>query len=844
MLNFFKNNSKTPNFGQLASLQLEPLEDRMLLSSVQIFAAGDLGGEQFALQIDGQTVEQFTVSQDFATFDFQTQQPVTADQVRIEFLNDQFDPANGIDSNLIVDAIEIDGVRFEAESPFVFSTGTFLEADGITPGFGRGDVLNANGFFQFSNEGGSSLIEVSARGDVGNEQFNVIVDGQTAGTFTASTQQQSFFVGAAPGATAGDVRIEFLNDQFDPSIGLDANLTVDFINVAGQTFQTEDVSVFSTGTFLAEDGIVDGFGRGETLHTNGFLQFTDPLSDSLGPDQIVSVDSDGFQAVNSEAISDFDGVGAGAAFVFDDASGDLDLLNLGSLDGLGQAAPTTAEAGDGLRLAGSGSFDGSIVNLGALTSESTQGPTGGFRAVNGLDFQGSLINAGGLISGENNGVYFGDAENTGEFINNGLVTSGSRAVNIDGNGLSVVNNGSILGTGDQRNGTIYSDNTASNFEIVNFGSVDAGTGNDGAGVSLSLNNDGSNGEINVFNNGTIAGRGQASAGLATAGDGLRLEGARTADGVPPGLFQGSIVNSGALTSDSAQGTAGGFRAVNDLSFQGELVNTGLISGVQNGVYFGTGAHEDGIIVNQGTITSDSRAVNIDGDGLELVNSGAIVGTDDQRNGTVYVDGTGENFDIVNLNGLIDAGVGNDGSGIAIETGDVNGDRVNGSVFNSGVVQGRGTGVGNLTGHGLRFIGGAGTDGTAAFTGDVVNSGVISGSTEAGDAAGISIENVGLSGTIVNTGLISGTTFAINAASANSGLDVVNEGAIVGDILFGSSNDVLTVNRNGTINGAIDGGAGFDTLNVNFASFEAGVQFVNSIDVSSFEQINIDGQRFA
>jgi len=73
-----------------------------------------------------------------------------------------------------------------------------------------------------------------------------------------------------------------------------------------------------------------------------------------------------------------------------------------------------------------------------------------------------------------------------------------------------------------------------------------------------------------------------------------------------------------------------------LSFQGELVNTGLISGVQNGVYFGVGAHDDGIVVNQGTISSDSRAVNIDGDGLELVNEGSIVGTGNQRNGTVYV----------------------------------------------------------------------------------------------------------------------------------------------------------------------------------------------------------------
>ena len=587
MINLIKRKFKAAPDNQPLCLQIEALEKRTLLSGVQVFAAGDLGGEQFALQIDGQIVEQFTVSQDLSTFEFQTDQPITADQVRIEFLNDQFDPAAGIDSNLIVDAIEIDGVRFETESSSVFSTGTFLEADGISPGFGRGEALNANGFFQFSSDADPSLIEISARGDVGNELFNVVVDGQTAGTFTASTAQQSFFVSGASDTTVGDLRIEFLSDQFDPSIGLDANLTVDFVSVDGQTFQTEDVSVFSTGTFLDSDGIVDGFGRGETLHTNGFLQFTDPLVDSIGLDQTISVSADGFQAVNDQAIADADGFGPGVAFLLDDASGDLDLLNVGTLSGLGQAAATTVEAGDGIRLAGDGTFEGSIVNTGALTSESTQGTTSGFRAVNGLDFQGELVNTG-LISGAQNGVYFGTGDQTGGvLINEGTISSDSRAVNIDGNGLQVVNSGAVLGTGDQRNGTIYSDNTASNFEIVNFGLVDAGQGNDGAGVSLSLNDDGSNGEINVFNNGLIAGRGQASAGLATAGDGIRLEGDRSADGVPPGVFEGSIVNTGAITSESAQGTAGGFRAVNGLSFEGELVNTGLIAGVQNGVYFGT-----------------------------------------------------------------------------------------------------------------------------------------------------------------------------------------------------------------------------------------------------------------
>jgi len=57
----FRSNESTnrSNLGH-SSLSLEQLEDRMMLSSVQIFAAGTQGGEQFALQVDGFTVETFT----------------------------------------------------------------------------------------------------------------------------------------------------------------------------------------------------------------------------------------------------------------------------------------------------------------------------------------------------------------------------------------------------------------------------------------------------------------------------------------------------------------------------------------------------------------------------------------------------------------------------------------------------------------------------------------------------------------------------------------------------------------------------------------------------------------
>ena len=116
--------------------------------------------------------------------------------------------------------------------------------------------------------------------------------------------------------------------------------------------------------------------------------------------------------------------------------------------------------------------------------------------------------------------------------------------------------------------------------------VDAGEGNDGAAFSVELAEEGNTFEIN--NDGLLQGRGDAAAGATTAGDGIRLERARVdgaLDGTTTGLFDGTINNSGLIDSEGANGTVAGFRAVNGVDFQGELNNTGTISGTQYGVYF-------------------------------------------------------------------------------------------------------------------------------------------------------------------------------------------------------------------------------------------------------------------
>jgi len=479
-----------------------------------------------------------------------------------------------------------------------------------------------------------------------------------------------------------------------------------------------------------------------------------------------------------------------------------------------EAASNTGLAGDGIRIddgAEGAVLETDIFNSGLISTESNQGTTAGIRIADGVAAEGRIFNSStGTIEGPRNGLYIGDAEHDLDVQNFGTIQSGSRAVNIDGSGVDLLNGGTILGTGDQRNGTIYADDTARDYTISNLpsGVIDAGEHNNGAGISLSLAADG-NGEVEVDNAGTIAGRGQASAAAGTAGDGIRLEGGRLPEGgFAAALFTGTITNSGIVSAESQQGTVGAFRAVNGVDFQGSLVNEagGVFAGAQNGVYFGTGDHSGGSFINRGTVSSDSRALNIDGNGLDVVNQGAILATGDQRNGTVYADGTADNYTFTNQ-GTVDAN-GNNASGVSLQTGDVDGDIVSASIINQGAILGGGdASEGNTIGDGLRLFSNVEN---AGFAGVVENEGVIAGSEYSGVAAGIRIDGgLEILGAIINEGEISGTVNAIDARDAGS-VTIVNDGGVIdGNVLLGAGDDILV--DLGLVDGVIDGGAGDDTL---------------------------------
>ncbi len=467
-------------------------------------------------------------------------------------------------------------------------------------------------------------------------------------------------------------------------------------------------------------------------------------------------------------------------------------------------------------------ISGNQTLLAVIPGGSITAPDPDNTAVQASGDNATILNIG-EISGNLNGI-----SSTGDnlrLLNIETIQSNSRAVDLsDGDGSFVLNTGTILGTGNQRNGTLYIDGTVDDLEFINSGLIDAGEGNLGDAVSVQVGagDDLSNENINITNDGLLQGRGDGPDVFANGGrvaangsSGLRFfNGSDEAEAT----VTGSVINQGTITSEVNVGFLGGLVVEDGVAFDGQINNSGLISGPRNGLYIGNANH-DLSIVNSGQIESGSRAVNLDGDNVTLFNQGSILGTGNQRDGTVYLDGTADNI-TVNNQGTVDAGIA--GSGISVQVGAANGLgdgiddlELSADIFNSGLITGRGD---SNVPAGIRLFVGSGLT-EATFNGDITNA--LGGVIASEQQAGILIEaGVIFDGLITNSGTISGGNgFAIDAEGALGSLDILNEGTLHGEVRLGSGNDrFLQISTDGVVvsgglgDDEITGGSGDDLLN--------------------------------
>lgn len=119
-------------------------------TKITVRALGKMGGETFDVIADGQVLASFEVPRSYKNFDLMTTEPIDG-QISIQFTNDRYNPALGIDLNLTVDYIEIDGVRYETEAASTSSVGSWTPASGCDAGSKSTDTLHcADGTFTYN----------------------------------------------------------------------------------------------------------------------------------------------------------------------------------------------------------------------------------------------------------------------------------------------------------------------------------------------------------------------------------------------------------------------------------------------------------------------------------------------------------------------------------------------------------------------------------------------------------------------------------------------------------------------------------------------------------------------
>ena len=161
--------------------KLEALENRVLLAAttIDVFVAGSTGEEVLTLQVAGQNVQSWTgIGGDYAAgvyekYTYVAPEAVTADQVRLVFTNDGTD-SSGVDRNLRIDGIAIDGQFFESESPGVASFGSWDSVNDCEFGFKQAEFLHCeDGYLQFAQGWSAGLFVVDTAEDEDDGDYSL-----------------------------------------------------------------------------------------------------------------------------------------------------------------------------------------------------------------------------------------------------------------------------------------------------------------------------------------------------------------------------------------------------------------------------------------------------------------------------------------------------------------------------------------------------------------------------------------------------------------------------------------------------------------------------------------------
>lgn len=282
-------------------------------------AVGATGHERLAFQVDGVTQETVQVvnrghvwssGTPTATYTYTHPADVDPGRIRVAFVNNGLH--DGVDMNLRVTLVEVDGRAFATDGADIESQGTWANGSRCGVGFYRSPVLACNGWFQLpdvepadgSDDGGDddddddeeepaegageddadepvdegsgataeTEVVVVARGVTGEERLELQIDGDTAASWTARPVATEYPFTIEGDIGPDDVRVAFTNDAVVD--GRDRNVQVDAVIIGGVRYESEHPSVLSKGVWANGAQCREGTFNADLLACNGWFQYT------------------------------------------------------------------------------------------------------------------------------------------------------------------------------------------------------------------------------------------------------------------------------------------------------------------------------------------------------------------------------------------------------------------------------------------------------------------------------------------------------------------------------------------------------------------------------------------
>ena len=293
--------------------------------TVRVHGIGSTGTENIELQVDGiaiATGQVAVVGNPFASgaatgsTEFTLPDDLDHGRIRIAFVNDGF--YEGVDRNVRIDQIEVDGVTYPTADPLIESEGSWGNGSQCDRGFFETEVLACDGWFQIpgapasgtpeASETGpnqpepadaeptqlepseaaptapanpSGSITVVARGATGTEQLHIDIDGVEVHSWNPQTADSATRYTHPTPVTASQVRVRFSNDGFDQ--GRDRNAWIDNISIGDERFESEHPSVQSLGAWGNGGTCQAGAFGVEFLACNGWFQYSDAGASTVAP---------------------------------------------------------------------------------------------------------------------------------------------------------------------------------------------------------------------------------------------------------------------------------------------------------------------------------------------------------------------------------------------------------------------------------------------------------------------------------------------------------------------------------------------------------------------------------